>query len=257
MKQILSLLFILLFISACSTADTTGDITTRNATTDIVNKGSGNIYMFFPISVTASTTTDTDIETDNDPANRTDPALALSSAGGLATLAKDEAKNLLDDVSGRFFQKQETDNSNKDSNNPQTTNTKEVTPVPVVIKDEEKENIEPNETVTKEYNSSETYSLKKSHGKMFTWLEQSGESYSSTSNKSIKFVWEGCTDFTVANAYNTTTRDGSSNQAQAYYFSGMSQRDHRTPEGHKDYNDASIFSDPSCNAPKVTIFYNK
>ena len=103
--------------------------------------------------------------------------------------------------------------------------------------------------VTEEYNSSETQTTKFDHDKQFAWLDKTGTDYGGK----IKFVWEGvgCFDYVVPDAGKTTSRDGTSQQAQAYYFVATD------PEHNKMQGRASIYSDPSCMTDKVTLYYNK
>ena len=100
-----------------------------------------------------------------------------------------------------------------------------------------------------EYNSSESQDTKLDHGKQFAWLSKTGTDYGGQ----IKFVWEGtgCSDYTVPDAGVTTTRDGTSQQAQAYYFVGTDPEHQHGMSGR-----ASIYADPSCMTDKVTLYYN-
>lgn len=238
MQKYLLLILITIVLGGCSTADTTGDITERDYAIRITNEGSGDIYMEFPTNITAATETATRITTDNDPANRTDPALALSTTGGMATLAKDKAEAVFDDVSSRLDARV-TDNRIDNS-------TESTVPavVPVIKTDDDK--VKPGSNST-EYNSSEVHTLKLDNDKMFTWLDKTGADYGTD----IKFVWEGCTDLVVPDAAITTTRDGTSNQKQAYYFCGTDPEHQHGMSGR-----ASIYADPSCKAKTVTLFFN-
>lgn len=238
--KLLYLMLVLVMVSACSTADVTGDINKR-AYGDTVFKNDGNGTQTITVNVYGSSTqeTATKITTDNDPANRTDPALALSSAGGLATLAKDGAEALLDDVSSKL------DARVTDSRVDNSIESTVPAVVPVIKTDDVKVDPETNST---EYNSSEVHSLKLDHDKMFTWLDLTGDDY----GKNVKFVWEGCNALVVPDAAITTTRDGTSNQAQAYYFCGTDPEHQHGMSGR-----ASIYADPSCNAETVTLFFNE
>jgi len=228
-------LLICLLLGACSTADTISE-----ASKEVVNNfrtsDGGYIIVFAPINVRSASSMDSAQAPENSPANRTDPSLdylaggAEALMGGLSEILGDVGKVPL-----------------KPSDATQAKRDEDKIPVMAIKKP----------IIVGIYDSSHEYDLKAAHSKMFTWLNESGEYYGTKGDGSVKFVWPGCSDFTVPDASKTTTRDGTLNQAQAYYFSGMDQRDHRTPEGHPDHNDASIFSDPSCKATKVMMYYNK
>ena len=94
------LMFVMvLFLGACSTADTTGSTTNREYDMQITNNGDGNILVYTPLSVTASTDQGTDQTTDNDPANTTSPSTSLGLNGGTSSLADKGGELLADGVS--------------------------------------------------------------------------------------------------------------------------------------------------------------
>lgn len=104
-----------------------------------------------------------------------------------------------------------------------------------------------------EYNSSETYTMKKgakSGGKYYTWLNHTGSYYGGP----IKFVF-GCGELHVPDARVTHGADGNrSNHNQAFYFCGTDFK-----PGVPEYNAglASVFAPPGCGSNRVTVYFNK
>jgi len=112
-------IFLLVFICACSSADVSGDETLRKyGDTKFTNEGSGTQNITVNIKGSSETTTDTDQTTDNDPANETSPNLAAGSEGA-TVLASDEG--LVKGVTNTA--KRMRDYSKKESEKQPATNT--------------------------------------------------------------------------------------------------------------------------------------
>lgn len=190
---------------------------------------------YFDIAADVFTERNTDQEGTNDA------DLSLAQKGAAAAVG-----SLLEDI------RPTQDNRKKDSDNPvtTTTQTENAVPVPAPVDEPTRHDSEDAKTtppIAEKHRYFRTYDLKSDHGKMFTWLDLTGARY----GKDVKFMWPGCNDFIVPDAAVTTTRDGTSNQNQAYYFCGTDPEHQHGMAGR-----ASIYSDPSCTSSTVTMYYN-
>ncbi len=87
-------IFLLSLLSACSSADVSGDENLRKyGDTTFKNSGGGTQTINVTINASSETLTDTDQTTDNDPRNETAPKLAVGLEGATAAAGKE---NLID-----------------------------------------------------------------------------------------------------------------------------------------------------------------
>ncbi len=252
MKQILFLILTAFFLMSCSTADTTGDITDRDYDLTVTNHGSGNITMYFPATITASTDTDTDQITDNDPSNTVSPKLAVGLEGATSTATDAGTLEGITSAAKRLL-----DNSNVNSHNPvdnskdSTENiTQEIIPPETVS-----ESVVSELVVSEPISGKATIDVEKVNAfqnKSFVWLLNTGSHY----GKNVRFVFNnGCGEFTVPDGSVTHGEDGNSkNYNQRFYFSGT---DFPVGSAENLNNRASVFTAPGCVASSVDVHYNK
>lgn len=98
MKNLITLLAVLFMLGACSTADTTGNITEKDYNIQFTNSGSGNLIVIAPTDIDAVTTSTTEQTTDNDPATEVSPSTALGLNGSTASLAESGAEMVLEGI---------------------------------------------------------------------------------------------------------------------------------------------------------------
>jgi len=243
--------FALLLLGACSTADTTGSTTDREYRQDI-NTGGGNVVIYAPINIKASTAQNTDQETDNDPRNETSPRSALGLNGSTGTLADEGASMVMEgvrsmiDASMRDNQEevqpsQATEQARKEIGDPgETADKTETTPAET--------------TETGGYNTKEVKDLRAVEGRSFIWLDHTGSYY----GKEVKVSFDnGCSGFIVKDPSRTQGASGNkgTHHQEAYWFCGTDP-ELRPGERLPEFN-ASVFTAPGCVATTVTLLYNK
>lgn len=117
MKQTLNagiVILLLFLISACSTADVSGDEHTRKyGDTKFTNSGRGIQTINVTITGSSSTKTDTDQTTENDPTNETTPKLAVGLEGATAAAFDDGLIDGVTNTATRLL-----DNSKKEITKP-------------------------------------------------------------------------------------------------------------------------------------------
>lgn len=208
-------------LAACSTADTTGDITKREYDITIRNNGSGNIVLYTPLSVDAQTDQKTNQTTDNDPANTISPKTEMSIPDSIALSGAKSLGGVVEALSGDTAAQKPT----------------EILPgvtIPEGL-------IKPPAGSAKTETHSMSY--QPAHNRVFTWLPKTGTAYGGP----IKISFDGgCSGLNVPDAAD----DFGKGSQGAIYFCGTKNK----PE-EANGTRASVFGPVGCKATKVTIDY--
>ena len=243
-KTWMVLFLFLFFLSGCATPES--EITKTYDIRQDSYEGHNILVLILDADVESKSTIRQDAKTDA----RTKLDAALAQNGSTQQNARESAGSAMDGIKSILDATKKTVQTDSNNNNSRTEAIQQ-SPVPAVLPVSELG--QPAATVTGVLKTETHDGLKIVAGKKHSWLDVTGAYY----GKNIVFKWPGCEDLVVPDGAKTHGRDGNtSNHWQAFFFSGTDQKDHRTYEGHPDYEDASVFADPGCGADSVTVSYH-